>query len=160
MRILNFSVFGVVFLFLLLINILLPRQSDDFDAFFNSQKGFESAKRFYLTWNARIGELFYQGFIGGINPYLFDFLNALVGVMFIFSFFILVFARVPKSSKDVSMLFLTLLILMFFSAFGSDFVWGAGSLNYMWGLFVIIIFLLPFRFYFARLFMGGGRILI
>lgn len=151
MRILYVYGFGI-FVFLLLLNLLLPMQSDDFDAYFSSQSGFEAIKQFYFHWNARIGELLHKGYLGAINPYLFDFLNAIVGVAFIISFFVLIFGKLPCNQKDGAILAFILFVFMAFCGFGGVFLWGSGSLNYLWGLLFIMIFLLPFRFYY-----GGGR---
>ncbi len=142
------KIFISIFSFLLVINILLPMQSDDFGAYFSAQKGFESIKHSYLHWNARIGELLFKGFVGAFNPYVFDFINALIGSVFIIAFFVLVFARLPKSAKDSVAIALVMFLLMFVAPFGADFIWIAGSLNYMWGLLLIIIFLLPYRFFY------------
>lgn len=141
----------VVFVFLLILNILLPRQSDDFDAMFASKNGFYSAINSYMGWNGRIGELLHVSFIGGIPPYLFDLINAIIGSLFIMCFFILVFARLPKNRFDVANISLFMLILMYTLPFGPDFFWGSGSLNYLWGLFFIILFLIPYRLYYESI---------
>ncbi|MGX2983564.1 DUF6056 family protein [Helicobacter sp. 23-1045] len=140
------AIFLALFAFLLFINALLPLQSDDFNHYFSALNGFASAKSSYLHWNGRIGELLFTAFIARINPYLFDFLNALVGMIFIGAFFILLFCRAPRDFRDISLICLTMLILLHFSAFGSNFAWGSGALNYLWGLCFIMLFLLPYRF--------------
>ncbi|RAX52038.1 hypothetical protein CCY99_07760 [Helicobacter sp. 16-1353] len=155
--------FSLIFAFLLCLNLLLPPISDDFDAYFAAQKGFESAKYFYFHWNARIGELLHKGFIGGFNPFLFDFINAIVGSGFIFAFFILLFGRIPKDRNDITTIMFICLLILVASPFGAVFLWGSGALNYLWGLFFIIIFLLPYRIFSEKaLNRGGGttRILI
>lgn len=153
----SFIAFIALFAFLLFINVALPRQSDDFNHYYSALEGFKSAKNAYLNWNARIGELINNSLIAGINPYLFDVLNACVGVIFIFAFFMLVFARLPRDFKDIANIALMLFILMFSCAFGSVFAWGAGSVNYLWGLCFIMLFLLPWRAYLAKMQIGGGN---
>lgn len=137
----------IIFAFLLLVNILLPRQSDDFNHYYSALEGLKSAKNSYLHWNARIGELINNAFLAGINPYLFDLLNAGVGVIFLLSFFVLIFCHLPRGFGDFATMAMILFIIMFSCAFGSVFAWGAGSLNYLWGLCFILLFLLPWRIY-------------
>lgn len=141
----------ILFSFLFCLNLLLPPQSDDFNAAISAKNGFKSAIESYMTWNGRIGELINVSFIAGINSYLFDFINAIVGTCFIICFFVLVFARLPRSYEDSVILSLILLIIMYSLPFGSTFFWGSGSLNYLWGLFFIVIFLLPYRFYYKSI---------
>lgn len=146
----------IIFAFLLLINVLLPRQSDDFNHYYGALEGLKSAKSSYLHWNARIGELINVAFLAGVNPYLFDLLNAGVGVIFLFSFFWLIFCRFPRGFGDFATMSLVLFIIMFSCAFGSVFAWGAGSLNYLWGLCFILLFLLPWRV-FATIAINANR---
>lgn len=153
------STLGIVlifFAFLLLINILLPRQSDDFNHYYGALEGLKSAKNSYLHWNARIGELINVAFLAGVNPYLFDVLNAILGVVFLIAFFGLVFCRLPRGFEDFATIALVLFIIIFSCAFGSVFAWGAGSLNYLWGLCFILLFLLPWRI-FATIAINADR---
>lgn len=139
---------------MLFVNIALPPQSDDIEHIF-SAGGFEGAKTRYLSWNGRIGELLFVGFIAKLNPYLFDVLNASVGVIFVIVLFWLIFGRIPRGIKDASIIALIFVMLMNFCAFGANFAWGGGSLNYMWGSSLIMIFLLPYRFYALKSIWGG-----
>ncbi len=154
-----FIVFGAIFVFLWLTNTLLPPLSDDFDAFYEAQKGFQSAKNMYLNWNARIGQLLFSGLVAGFAPPLFDFFNALMGTSFIFVFFALVFGKAPRFHHpfDFTALFLICLFILYCVSFGAVFLWGAGSTNYLWGILFIMLFLLPFRF-FAEKTLGGVEI--
>ena len=127
---------AILFAFLLFINIMLPPQSDDIRVM--QSVGFESAKNSYFHWNGRIGEL--------LHPYIFDIINACVGTIFILCFFVLVFGRIPRDFKDISTIALILFVLMKCCAFGADFAFISGSLNYLWGICLIVIFLLPYRF--------------
>lgn len=146
----------IMFAFLLFVNIALPPQSDDIEHIF-SKSGFEGAKTRYLSWNGRFGELLFAGAVAKLNPYLFDVINASVGVIFMLVLFALMFGRVPRGIKDASLVALILFMLMKFCAFGANFAWGSGSLNYMWGICLIMIFLLPYRFYAPNLYGGGGK---
>lgn len=142
-------IFLGIFGFFWILNALLPMQSDDFPHFFSAQNGLISAKNSYLNWNGRFGELFFTAFLADLPQGIFDILNAFVGAGFIFSFFILVFGRLPKA-RDGFILASIFLILFHCYGFGV-FAWGNGALNYLWGIFFIFLFLLPFRFYYFNL---------
>lgn len=161
----SFVALCAIFAFLLFCNIMLPPQSDDLNHAFSAQEGFQSAINSYMNWNARIGELLNVGFFAGLNPYFFDLLNAAVGVAFFALFFTLIFARLPRDFKDASTLALIALTILYLAPFGSVFAWGAGSVNYLWGLTLILAFLLPYRVAFLVAFlplnkMGGGIAII
>ncbi len=115
--------------FLLALNALFPTQSDDLGV---AAEGLKGAWRSYMNWNGRIFEMLRVAYIGAIAPSAyFVILNTFVAVAFIFGFFIFIFARLPQSFDDVVILSVLLLIVMYCSAFGSIFLWAAGSLNYL-----------------------------
>ena len=147
----NLAVFVAIFAFLLFVNVALPRQSDDFNHYYAALEGLKSAKDVYLNWNGRIGEMINNAFLARINPYIFDVLNASVGAIFVFLFFMLIFGRLPRDFKDIANIALILLMIMFYCAFGAVFTWQAGSVNYLWGISLIMLFLMPFRFYIAHI---------
>lgn len=135
----------------------MPPQSDDIEHIF-SEVGFEGARNRYLSWNGRFGELLFVGFVAKINPYIFDVINASVGAIFVLVFFALIFWKIPRGAKDASIIALILFLLMKFCAFGANFAFGSGSLNYMWGICLVMVFLLPYRFYAFNLIGGGNRL--
>ncbi|RAX53137.1 hypothetical protein CCY99_05975 [Helicobacter sp. 16-1353] len=141
-----------IFLFLLCLNFLLPPQADDLYAAIKAKDGIKSSIESYLSWNGRIGELLFVGFVGGINEHLFDVLNAFVGTIFIFIFFIFIFAKTPSTSKDFLTILLICFLLLYFAPFGADFLWGAGSVNYMWGILLLMLVLLPYRLFYQDIF--------
>ena len=155
---------GGIFLFLFILNILLPPQSDDLDAYFIASSGIKGGINSYMNWNGRIGEFLFMSFVGRFNPLLFDFINAIFGTFFIVGIFILAFGKFPNEKLDGSILFLIILLLEGFASFGANFLWGSGSLNYLWGLSFILLFLIPYRFYYANVFSklnllnGGGGV--
>lgn len=143
--ILFFALFFVLFAF----NIVFPPQSDDVihQITANSNQGFFYS---YFAWNGRIGEIFYTGCLASINHTIwFDIINSLVGSIFIFAFFFVVFARLPKNRLDF-LTFALICLMIVNMHFADIFLWGAGSLNYLWGIGLIILFLIPYR-----LFWGG-----
>ncbi|WP_147289271.1 DUF6056 family protein [Helicobacter sp. MIT 99-5507] len=48
-------------------------------------------------------------------------------------------------------------LLLYFAPFGADFLWGAGSLNYMWGILLMIIALLPYRLFWNDIFTNKNK---
>lgn len=147
--------FIAIFVFLFCLNFFLPPQADDLYAAQEAKNGIQSSIKSYMTWNARIGEMLFVGFIGGINDSLFNVLNAFIGTIFIFVFFIFIFARLPKCDKNINdfvAIIFILFLLLYFAPFGADFLWGSGSLNYMWGILLIMLILLPYRLFYQNIF--------
>lgn len=141
------SIFITIFVF----NIILPPQSDDIGAFFSalSKRDFLHS---YFSWNGRIGEIFYTGiFASTIKTIWFDLLNSIAGVLAIFGFFYLIFLRIPQDRGDY-FLFFTFCAMVINSNFAAIFLWGSGSLNYLWGIGLIIFFLIPYRIFWGRVF--------
>lgn len=137
--------FGLFSIFLFTVNYLFPTQSDDLGAGFG---GLSGAFSMYMNWNGRFGELLRTAFIGALAPTLFfKMINALVGIVFLFAWFVIIFARLPRSFNDSVFLSLSILCILLFSAFGSIFVWAAGCLNYLWAYTLVLLVCLPYRFF-------------
>ncbi|PAF46058.1 DUF6056 family protein [Helicobacter sp. 11S02629-2] len=138
--------FAVFFIYMLLVNYLLPMQSDDFSAYLKATSHFDFSQLSYFTNNGRIGEILNTSFIARFadTPY-FDLVNAIVAVVFLYLLFYLVYARNPRTTKDFLALVIVFLSMILFFNFGGDFVWGAGALNYLWGITILVGFLLPYR---------------
>lgn len=101
------------------------------------------------------------GYIEDIIPtWYFTIINSLFGLIFIFSFFILIFGRIPKDFNDSVFLAFSYSLLLILSAFGSIFIWAAGSLNYLWAYVLLISTFIPYRLFWGRYFTikqnGGG----
>ena len=157
-RILIF-LFVLIFLYLFFLNIFMPPQADDIHASIRAKRGFDSAITSYLTWNARIGELLFVGFVGGWSDIVFDFINALFGSIFIWIFFVFIFLRFPKND-DIFCILLICFCLLYFAPFGADFLWVAGSLNYMWGILILMLALLPYRIFWNDVFTNKNQHII
>ncbi|PAF53523.1 hypothetical protein BKH42_05610 [Helicobacter sp. 13S00482-2] len=143
-----------LFLFLFTVNMLFPPQSDDFDAYYQALNGLDSAIRSYLSWNSRFGDFIYVGFLAKYNGSIyFDILLAGLETGFFLAFFILVFGRWPKYKLDALVLFLSLFLILFFSAFGSDFLWGSGVFNNLFSVLMIILCLIPYRIFWNLYFL-------
>ncbi|MBR2149238.1 MAG: hypothetical protein IJ965_07430, partial [Campylobacter sp.] len=139
---LNISVFSILFIILLFLNLLYPAQTDDYALY---QKALnDNFLSTYFEWNGRIGEILFAGYFAkfAFSP-IFDIINATIGTAFLFFGFILCFARVIKDKLDIALLALWFAILGLFGYFGSIFLWGAGSANYLWGVTLIFAFCIP-----------------
>lgn len=143
---LYFASFGLVFLFLLALNACLPRYGDDV-SFFLASNGFSSIIQSFLYWNARFWELIWRGYLVRINPYLFDVLNAFIGSIFIFGLVFLLKKDAKFGLFDICLVFIFLSIMMCALQFEEIFLWGSGSVNYLWGFACIIGFLMPFKIF-------------
>lgn len=148
----HYFLFALIFLYLFILNIFLPPQADDIQAAIHAKDGINSAIRSYIYWNARIGELLFVGFVAGFSDLVFDFTNAIIGSIFIYMFFIFTFARLPNNKKDLYCIVLICFLILYFAPFGADFLWGAGSLNYMWGILIMMIALYPYRIFWNNIF--------
>lgn len=154
----DYFVFGTmvcIFLFLFSTNMLFPPQSDDFDAYYQALGGIDSAIKSYLNWNSRFGDFIYMGFLAKYNASVyFDALISILETGFFLAFFVLVFGRLPKNPFDALILLLTLFLILFFTAFGSDFLWGSGVLNNLFGVLMIMLCLIPYRMFWTSYFEG------
>ncbi|MEL3908173.1 MAG: DUF6056 family protein [Treponemataceae bacterium] len=150
--------FLTVFIFLCFLNAIFPTQSDDIG---REIGGIKAAKTAYDGWNGRFGELLLVAFGSWFSttPFYAP-INALIGASVILMIFALIFARLPKLTlKDASifMMLITFLMLDPAFSFGSVFYWAAGSFNYLWAWFLILLYLLPHRFYWQKKFCFEGN---
>ncbi|PAF51358.1 hypothetical protein BKH43_01585 [Helicobacter sp. 13S00401-1] len=140
--------FAVFFIYMLVVNYLLPMQSDDFSAYLHATEHFSFSNFSYFTWNGRLGEMLNTSFVARFvgTPY-FDIANAVVATLFVYLLFYMVYARNPKTTKDFLALVIVFLSMILFFNFGANFIWGAGALNYLWGITILIGFMIPYRIY-------------
>lgn len=147
-----FIFFIGVFVFLYFLNAIFPTQSDDMGAGFG---GLTAAINSYNNWNGRFGELLRVSFGSYLatTPFYAP-INALVGTAVIFLIFLITFARKPDVSlKDFSILLILIVFLLFDESFcfGAVFYWAAGSFNHLWAWLLILLWVLPYRFYWHRI---------
>ena len=156
-RYLNFPIIIclLVFAFLFALNLALPLVGDDYLLLKNSN-GFQSISRSYFLWNARLYELLYGAFIVRLNPYIFDFLNAILGTIFILGLFALLFWDFKRkfNAQDAFLLCVMIFLLCTISAFEGIFLWGDGSANYLWGGVGAILIMLHIKIFLLQ-FLGG-----
>ncbi|EES89907.1 DUF6056 family protein [Helicobacter canadensis] len=140
-----------LFLILFIWNLLFLPQSDDFAHYFSAIDDNKNFLSSYFDWNGRFGELLSTTFFGKIYfsdySWVFDFLNAGVGVIYLCAFFVLCFGKLPYSKEDFMSFAFIFGFICIFGHFGAIFLWGAGASNYLWGVGFILCFLLPFRLY-------------
>lgn len=142
----NYITFALIYSILFSFNFAFPPQADDLSMYFTAKVGNFGAT--YFSWNARIGEILYTGYFAKfIESVVFDLLNALMGTIFILGSFVLCCGRLPDKKQDYYMLALLCALILLLCCFGSTFLWGAGSFNYLWGVGFIVLFLLPFRIF-------------
>ena len=148
-------VFGGLFFVLFVWNLLFSPQSDDFAHYFSAIDSDRNFLTSYFTWNGRFGELLCTGFFGklffGSFSWLFDFLNALVGIVYFYVFFVLCFGRLPKDKTDFVILIFIFGLVCVLGQFGAVFLWGTGAFNYLWGVGIILCFLVPFRMFWGEI---------
>lgn len=146
----------LLLLYLFSLNYLLPPQSDDIYITFRDAglSVLERMKNIYMGWNGRFGELLYVGFINAINDWRFDILNSIIGTIFILLVFFHTFGKLPKDKNDSFMLIFILFCFLYFSSFGSDFLWTAGSLNYLWSGSLILLSFVPYHLFLRNKYYG------
>lgn len=129
--------------FLAYLNLIFPTQSDDIG---RKLEGIQRAVRSYMHWNGRFGELMLITFGSyfATTPW-YAFVNAAVGTSVVMMLFVLIAGRLPQSKRDVAIFSMICMFLMFdrVFSFGSVFYWAAGSFNYLWAWFFILLLVLP-----------------
>ncbi|WP_104731149.1 DUF6056 family protein [Helicobacter muridarum] len=140
------NIFLLIYCPLLLLNFMFPTQSDDLGAKIG---GISAAISSYFNWNGRLGELIKVSFGSYFSTTIYyNFINAFVGVCVIFQIFFLIFVRFPRGTFfDYSVCSIIIVVLLYDSAFGSIFLWAAGSYNYLWGWCLILFWLIPYRLF-------------
>ena len=139
-----FIVLGIWFMFLFVLNLLLPAQSDDLGATFG---GFDAAYYAFMNWNPRLGNLILVSYMAGLAnmAFYFDFLNACVGTGFIFLIFFLIYGRIPRDFHDSVILIVIVFFFMLHAPFGDFFLWATSSCVYTWGYCILALVLIPYR---------------
>ncbi|MBR3722730.1 MAG: hypothetical protein IKN12_08170, partial [Selenomonadaceae bacterium] len=97
----------------------------------------------YMNWSGRVilHALSYIFFCLGVN--FFHAINA-VGYMLLLGL-ILFHGCYKKFFSPAALIFANLALFFCTPAFGEDFLWLMGSCNYMWGIIIVLAFLIPFR---------------
>ena len=140
----------VIFCLILVLNFLTPLIADDFSYSLyngnriNSWNDIFSKIRFqYMSINGRVPLHFFAIFSLYINKTIFNIINSFMFVFLIF----LVYKHIigKKKHQPLLLLLISLLLWFFIPVFGQTVLWVTGSCNYLWGMTIILAFLLPFR---------------
>lgn len=128
----------------------------------NNSDGLNSLIYSYYNWNARLYELLYGAFIVRLNPYIFDFFNAILGAIFVLGLFALLFwdFRRKFNIQDIFLLCAMIFLLCTISAFESIFLWGDGSANYLWGSIGVVLIMLHIKIFLLQRFNDSSKKLI
>lgn len=146
----------IIFGFILLLNVLTPMIADDYWYSFTLGKDpntrvssfsdiIESQIAHYFWWGGRsVVHCIVQALLM-LPPFVADALNSIVFIAYITLIYYLIKGRGKHS--------LTMFLLIFFSVWflqpsiGDTVLWMTGSGNYLWGTVLILLFILPYRFY-------------
>lgn len=140
------------------LNRLTPIISDDFaylfiygeDGRITSIKDIiHSQINHYYMWGGRSVVHFIAQVLLMLPKYIADLLNTLVYISYIF----LIYIHIKGRAKNSIFLFLMVNLGVWFSqpVLGDTIFWLTGSANYLWGAWLILLFLLPFRLYRGRI---------
>jgi len=141
---LNLAIFLSLFVFLFVLNFWIGLTPDDMAQMARYKSG--TFWHSYTNIGGRFGEVVWSGWLVRFAGSVWlDLLNAFVGSVFFFAFFIFVFARVPSSWQDAFAFALLVGLVTFFGCFGSSFLWGGGAVSQLWSVTLVLLFLVPFR---------------
>ena len=146
---------SLLFVWFLVLNILTPPQGDDWNYILSNRDSMLNSIDVFLNWNSRLGEFIFSSFLSQLPDFVFDLLNSIVACSFVLLFFYVAFLRFPSNLFDFSIVALFLLLLLLLMSFEEVFLWGSGSLNYLWGFSLSLLFLIPYMK--LNIKMGGGR---
>ena len=148
---------AAVFVLMLILNIKTPLIADDFTYSFvynedrslqNLGDVFASQYNHYFLWGGRavvhaLGQIFLL-----LGKPVFNVVNSLGFVLLS----LLIYLHINCFQKTRVSLFvgINLLLWFFAPAFGESTLWVIGSANYLWGMLLVLAFLLPFRLYAVR----------
>ena len=149
--------FGIIlclfFISILFLNIKTPLIGDDFVYSFIYQTEqrlasindvFYSQYLHYYKWGGRsVVHLITQALLLTNNPLTIDIINSLGFIGFILA---LHYHIIGKLKNSISTLIISFSLIWFLQpVFAETILWITGSSNYLWGTFLILLFLLPYR---------------
>ena len=146
-------------MFFINVNFKTPYIGEDyalmsFSYFYEPQSLLEILKLTFMriikqitTWNVRIGEQISIVF-GSFNKGIFNVLNSVVSMLYIYLIFIYAFGRriYLNNKKDLlAIITIFMLIIGFNPVIGEVFFWQTGSCNYLWAISMLLVFGIPIR---------------
>lgn len=143
----------ISFLMILLLNCFTPLIADDFNYSYGlNDKRIDSVsdifkyqKHHYMTWTGRTVVHCIAQFFLMYPKWVFNIFNSLVYLLFIY----LIYKHaVGKRNECRPSILLIIQLCLWFSlpVFGQDILWLVGSCNYLWGITIVLLFLLIYRF--------------
>jgi hypothetical protein len=145
------------FSILFLLNILTPVISDDFAyLYIYGEEGrvtslsdiIQSQINHYYMWGGRSVVHFIAQILLMLPSYIADLLNTLIYLGYVF---LIYFHVKGRKGNSISLFILINLAVWFFQpVFGDTILWITGAANYLWGTWLILLFLLPYRLYEGR----------
>lgn len=146
----------VCFSALLLLNVLTPLISDDFAYLFiygedvritSLRDIVQSQINHYYMWGGRSVVHFIDQVLLLLPARITDILNSLVFLGYIFLIYYHIKGKEGKKGSVSLFILINLSIWFLQPVFGDTILWITGAANYLWGTFLILLFLLPYRFY-------------
>ena len=147
-------IIALSFFLILVLNCYTPLIADDFNYSYGlNDKRLDSVidifnyqKHHYMTWTGRTVVHCIAQFFLMYPKWIFNIFNSLIYILFIY--LIYKHAVGKKNECRPSMLLIIQLCLWFsLPVFGQDILWLVGSCNYLWGLTIVLLFLLVYRVY-------------
>lgn len=163
--IISILIFGGI---ILVLNILTPMIADDFGyLYIFGEKGqvsnlsdlIHSQKNHYVMWGGRSVVHFIAQALLQFPNLVSDILNTSIYLSFMF----LIYYHVKGRQKEHSLsLFVLLNLAAWFvlPMFGDTVLWLTGSANYLWGTSIVLLFLLPYRFFDGRKILVSKNIIL
>lgn len=155
-RLLIIALAFFVFSYMLKVNFFVPLWNDEFAYSFIFSLDqritsigdiLRSQQILYQNWTGRVIVHFLVQFFLWQGKDIFNFVNAAVFVGLIFVICSYTKIRKFNTIEDAKMFLLVFILCWFFlPVMGQTTFWVAGSVNYLWTTFALLIFLLPYRY--------------
>lgn len=158
-RIILYFVLLLFFCLVYILNILFPLQADDWGYSFvfgvdylkrvtDLSEIMQSQYNHYMRWGGRSVVHSIAQFLLMIDIRIADLLNSLVYI----GLFVLIYIIINKGKKANAGLFIVLNIIMWLiqPVFSIIILWLTGSANYLWGTFLIVLFICPYYQFFIN----------
>lgn len=154
----SWAILAAVFLFMLLLNVLMPIHRDDYDyslvwgtmQHVNSFSDvLQSMWNHYLTHGGRMVTVFGLDLFLWLGKIWFDIANAFVFTVFTVLLYFHAIRRVSIGRSSGLLGLTAFLLWLVLPHFGEVAVWKSGSTVYLWSGLCVAAFLLPYNLYLA-----------
>ena len=125
--------------------------------FSSMQEVFVRLWRHYFDWGGRVVVHFFAIMFLWIGKSVFNVFNALAFISMVFVMYYLAIGSWPcfgKRNYALVLLGIFFMLFAFTPKFGQDFLWLVGSCNYLWGMLLILLMMIPLR---AQLFFSENK---